>query len=97
MRQGMWGRASGLGLLLTLMTAGTAAAQAPAAAGPDGAELYKRACAQCHDAGVGRAPNREQFRSMLPDRVLSAANVNPMDVLDLSFLKQLEEERKNKK
>mgnify|MGYP001162055722 CR=1 FL=1 len=31
------------------------------------------------------------------DRVLSAANVNPMDVLDLSFLKQLEEERKNKR
>ncbi len=31
------------------------------------------------------------------DRVLSAANVNPMDVLDLSFLKQLEEERKTKR
>ena len=31
------------------------------------------------------------------DRVLSAANVNAMDVLDLSFLKQLEEERKNKR
>lgn len=31
------------------------------------------------------------------DRVLSQANVNPLDVLDLSFLKQLEEERKYKK
>lgn len=31
------------------------------------------------------------------DRVLSTANVNPMDVLDLSFLKQLEEERKVKR
>jgi len=31
------------------------------------------------------------------DRVLSQANVNPLDVLDLSFLKQLEEERKPKK
>jgi NitT/TauT family transport system substrate-binding protein len=30
------------------------------------------------------------------DRVLSQANVNPMEVLDLSFLKQLEEERKKK-
>ncbi|MBM4263109.1 MAG: ABC transporter substrate-binding protein [Deltaproteobacteria bacterium] len=31
------------------------------------------------------------------DRVLSQANVNAMDVLDLSFLKQLEEERRTKK
>ena len=31
------------------------------------------------------------------DRVLSTANVNPMDVLDLSFLKQLEEERRTKR
>jgi hypothetical protein len=31
------------------------------------------------------------------DRVLSTSSVNPMDVLDLSFLKQLEEERKGKK
>src|SRR5581483_255856 len=31
------------------------------------------------------------------DRVLATANVNGADVLDLSFLKQLEEERKNKK
>ena len=42
MRDGMRGRSSALGLLLTLMTAVTAAAQAPAAAAPDGAELYKR-------------------------------------------------------
>jgi len=31
------------------------------------------------------------------DRVLSTMNINPMDVLDLSFLKQLEEERKTKR
>src|SRR5687768_13071415 len=68
----------GLALFLTLTTAGTAAAQAPAPAAPDGAELYKRACAQCHDAGVGRAPNREQFRTMLPDRVLSAMETGSM-------------------
>jgi len=71
--RGLHVRTSGLGLLLALMTAATAAAQAPPpAAAPDGADLYKRACAQCHDNGVGRAPNREQFRAMLPDRVLSA-------------------------
>ena len=51
------------GLALLLTTAGTAAAQAPGSAAPDGAELYKRSCAQCHDAGVGRAPNREQYES----------------------------------
>jgi polyvinyl alcohol dehydrogenase (cytochrome) len=64
-------------LFLVLTTAATALAQTPAAA-PDGAELYKRACAQCHDAGVGRAPNREQFRAMLPDRVLSAMETGSM-------------------
>jgi NitT/TauT family transport system substrate-binding protein len=31
------------------------------------------------------------------DRVLSTANVNPLDVLDLTFLKQLDEERRAKK
>jgi hypothetical protein len=31
------------------------------------------------------------------DRVLATANVTGTDVLDLSFLKQLEEERKTKK
>jgi polyvinyl alcohol dehydrogenase (cytochrome) len=61
--------------LLMAGTAGTSAAQTPA---PDGAELYKRTCAQCHDAGVARAPNREAFRSMLPDRVLSAMESGSM-------------------
>ena len=45
---------------------------------PDGAELYKRTCAQCHDAGVGRAPSREQFRAMSPDRVLAAMETGSM-------------------
>ena len=69
----------GLGLLFTLASATPATAQAPAAqAAPDGADLYKRSCAQCHDNGVGRAPNREQFRAMLPDRVLSAMESGSM-------------------
>jgi polyvinyl alcohol dehydrogenase (cytochrome) len=69
----------GLALLLTFTTASAATAQTPAqAAAPDGADLYKRACAQCHDAGVGRAPNRDQFRAMLPDRVLSAMETGSM-------------------
>ena len=36
--------------LLALFTA------APALAAPDGAALYKRYCALCHDLGVGAAP-----------------------------------------
>src|SRR5436190_23934593 len=68
--RGFWGRTSGIALLLALTAAGTAAAQAPAAAAaPDGADLYKRSCASCHDAGVGRAPTRDQFRAMLPAAV----------------------------
>src|SRR5262252_4594480 len=39
---------------------------------PDGASLYERHCASCHDAGAARAPTREQFRAMSPVRVLSA-------------------------
>jgi hypothetical protein len=31
------------------------------------------------------------------DRMLSTMNINGADVMDLSFLKQLEEERKNKR
>ena len=31
------------------------------------------------------------------DRTLSTMSINPSDVLDLSFLKQLEEERKSKR
>ena len=74
----------GLTLLLTLTTARAATAQAPAqGAAPDGAELYKRACAQCHDAGVNRAPTREQFRAMLPDRVLSAMETGSMVTMAL--------------
>jgi polyvinyl alcohol dehydrogenase (cytochrome) len=65
------------GVFLTVMLAAAGAgAQAPQT--PDGADLYKRACAQCHDTGVGRAPNREQFRSMLPDRVLAAMETGSM-------------------
>ena len=71
-------RTSGVALLLALMTAGHRRRAGPGRPAPDGAELYKRACAQCHDAGVGRAPNREQFRAMLPDRVLSAMETGSM-------------------
>ena len=67
----------GGGVFVVVMLAAAGAwAQAPQA--PDGAELYKRACAQCHETGVGRAPNRDQFRAMSPDRVLAAMETGSM-------------------
>jgi polyvinyl alcohol dehydrogenase (cytochrome) len=45
---------------------------------PDGAELYKRTCAQCHDNGANRAPGRDAFRAMPADRVMSAMETGSM-------------------
>src|SRR5687768_13961278 len=72
-------RAVGFGLFVIVTAlAVPAVAQTPAPAPPNAAELYKRSCAQCHDAGVGRAPARDQFRSMSPDRVLAAMETGSM-------------------
>lgn len=38
----------------------------------DGATLYGRVCATCHDTGFERAPSREALRAMSPERVLAA-------------------------
>src|SRR5262249_43210163 len=38
----------------------------------DGATLYARLCATCHDTGFERAPGREALRAMSPERVLAA-------------------------
>src|SRR5688572_10397148 len=69
---------SGLFVLLTAFAVPAAGQLAPAPQAPDGADLYKRSCAQCHDAGVGRAPGRDQFRSMSPDRVVAAMEAGSM-------------------
>ena len=53
-----------------------ATAQAPAA--PDGTELFRRTCAQCHMGGVNRAPDMDALRAMSPDRVLAAMETGPM-------------------
>lgn len=45
---------------------------------PDGATLYQRHCASCHDAGVNRAPLPDAFRSMPPDRVLASMETGSM-------------------
>ena len=44
----------------------------------DAATLYQRSCAQCHDAGVNRAPQRDAFRSMTPERVVAAMETGSM-------------------
>jgi mono/diheme cytochrome c family protein len=44
----------------------------------DGAPLYKRNCALCHDAGVERVPNREALKAMSPERVLAAMESGAM-------------------
>jgi polyvinyl alcohol dehydrogenase (cytochrome) len=58
-----------------LGSAGLVHAQTPA---PDGAELYKRSCAQCHDSGANRAPDRDAFRALPAERVLAAMETGSM-------------------
>jgi polyvinyl alcohol dehydrogenase (cytochrome) len=45
---------------------------------PDGADLYKRTCAQCHDGGNSRAPGRDTFLAMPAERVLAAMETGSM-------------------
>jgi polyvinyl alcohol dehydrogenase (cytochrome) len=46
---------------------------------PDGAELYGRHCASCHDGGgLDRAPSRGVLESLTPQRVLAALETGPM-------------------
>src|SRR6059036_1759742 len=51
---------------------------APTLSAEDGAALYTQLCATCHDAGSERAPNREAFRAMTPERVLTAMESGAM-------------------
>ncbi|HXE63706.1 MAG TPA: PQQ-binding-like beta-propeller repeat protein [Bryobacteraceae bacterium] len=62
----------GVGTLGFILT-GTLSAQTDT-----GESMYKASCAQCHDAGVGRAPQRDLFRQMSPERVLAAMETGPM-------------------
>ena len=51
---------------------------ASAVAAQDGAALYGRDCAACHDKGVDRAPSREALRGMTAERVLAAMESGAM-------------------
>lgn len=44
----------------------------------DGPALYKKSCAVCHDASVGRAPSRETLHAMTPRQVLAAMESGAM-------------------
>jgi polyvinyl alcohol dehydrogenase (cytochrome) len=61
--------------VFVLSVSGLAVAQDRA---PDGAALYQRHCASCHDNGAARAPDREALKTMLPARVLTAMETGPM-------------------
>src|SRR4029453_10876141 len=66
--------------IFVLITASGILVASPAgvSAQDDGQTLYKRSCAQCHDEGINRAPQRDAFLSMTPERVLAAMETGAM-------------------
>jgi polyvinyl alcohol dehydrogenase (cytochrome) len=48
------------------------------ALGDDGAVLYHKRCAACHDNGIGRAPGREFLQRMSPEAVANALSSGMM-------------------
>src|SRR6185503_17354802 len=68
-------KTSALTTVVVLAVCAMASAQDQA---PDGAALYQRQCASCHDGGLDRAPGRDDFRAMTPERVLAAMETGPM-------------------
>lgn len=67
-------RAFGAATLAALVTAGPAAAQ------PDPAALYTKACAECHEGTDVRAPDRESLKQKTPDAILAALVTGSMVV-----------------
>jgi mono/diheme cytochrome c family protein len=69
-----------IGIAVVLAAAaGQARAQAP-----DGADLYTRSCAQCHDSGENRAPLRDAFLSMPAERVMASMETGSMITMALN-------------
>ena len=60
---------------------GTVSAQQP----PDGAAVYKAACAQCHDQPEGRTPSREALKDRTPEAVLQSLNGGSMALQALTL------------
>jgi polyvinyl alcohol dehydrogenase (cytochrome) len=60
-------------LMLAFLASGILAAQEQS-----GESLYQKSCAQCHETGVGRAPQRQSFREMTPEHVLAVMETGEM-------------------
>ena len=57
------------------------AQQPPAAAGqPDGAAVFKRACASCHQPGQTAVPPPDALRALTPEAILTALTNGKMAV-----------------
>src|SRR6476620_2900975 len=54
------------------------AAPAAAAAAPDGAALYQRRCASCHDNPTERTPPRQALQAMTSARILRVMDFGAM-------------------
>ncbi len=54
---------------------------AHAAIPPDGAALYRKYCAACHDSGAARAPGTQALRGLSPERILLALESGPMMIM----------------
>ena len=63
-----------------VLTAAVFAGASPSAQAQtiDAPAFYQRACAQCHDAGINRAPQRDALLTMTAERVLSAMETGSM-------------------
>ena len=49
-----------------------------AASAQDGATVYRKHCAQCHDAGLERAPQPSAMKLLSPERVVTALTSGKM-------------------
>lgn len=60
----------------------------------DGAALYRRHCATCHEAGAQtRAPSREALRQLTPERIISALESIASPMANMGLARTREERR----
>src|SRR5579863_896297 len=52
-----------------------------ALAAEDGAALYRKNCAGCHDSGAARVPSREALKRLSPERILLALESGTMMIM----------------
>jgi polyvinyl alcohol dehydrogenase (cytochrome) len=71
--------------LLRLACASLAVGCASNAVAQPEADLYQSNCAACHDAGLDRAPSREAFAALAPERILDAMEKGSMISMALTM------------